>query len=264
MFKYLKGWWLKIRAWLDWARGRSPYGHLPRDTIRILGPDGVAMGDSVGALAYVSRHGLRASGVTCPCCGFLAVRADDWAKVVQTSWGEAVFCSCGRMLLASPDDDIDPVTPKQWYDPGIYHRFARPAAWEAPRQRTLTRPPLPNEWVVIFDYKHPINGVEHDLDGAEGRAIAVTPLEVCVALSDGIAGSTLGAQHVVVPLDRVHVMIFDTLRKGDRVNILRGTAAGSSAVVVAFKAGEIEVLSGKTLLSVPVERLEKIHEPLPA
>lgn len=258
MFKLLKAWWRRIRAWLDWARGRSPYGHQPRQNIRILGPDGEALGDSVDALAYVSRHGFHESGVTCPCCGQQAVRAADWAKVVQTTWGEAVFCACGRMLLASPDDDIDPVSPKKWYDPAIYHKFARPVEWKKPRQRTLSRPPVENEWVVILDYK---NGT-HDLDGAEGRVARVEGATVTVALSDGIAGSSMGERLVEVPLDHVSVMVFDSLRRGDSVSITRGEHAGLIGVVQEFKSGSVEVLlvNGRILVTVPVERLQKIHE----
>ncbi len=256
MFKWLKGWWRRTLAWLDWARGRSPYGHLPREKIHILGPNGEPLGDSVGALAYVSRHGYHESGVTCPCCGQRAVRAADWSKVVKTSWGEAVFCSCGRMLLASPDDDIDPVSPKTWYDPAIYHTFARPANWEKPRQRTLSRPPVANDWVVIFD--HRIGS--HDLTGAEGRVVDVVGPVITVALSDGIAGSSTGERHVELPIEKARVMLFDTLRREDRVTVLRGPDAGRVGIVQEFKSGMVDVLIDGTVATIPVERLQPLHE----
>lgn len=161
------------------------------------------------------------------------------------------------MLLASPDDDIDPVSPKKWYDPGVYHKFARPVGWQKPRQSTLSRPPVENEWVVVRDY----TSGDHDLDGAEGRAVSVREQSVVVALSDGIAGSSTGERHVEVPLDRVHVMVFDSLRRGDPVSIIRGRDAGRVGIVQEFKSGSVEVLVANTdLLTVPVERLQKIHE----
>ncbi len=257
MFKFVKEWWLKVRAWLDWARGRSPYGHQPRQKIRVLGPNGEALGDSVGALAYVSRHGFHESGVTCPCCGQQAVRPADWSKIVQTTWGEAVFCGCGRMLLASPDDDVDPVTPKKRYDPAVYHKFVRPPAWKKPRQRTLSRPPVKDDWVVIFDHKHE----GRELDGGEGRVISVSGDTLTLSMTDGIAGSSYGEKHIEVPIDRAHVMVFDALRKGDRVSILSGPRAGQTGTVQAFKSGTVELLliSGDTD-ELPVERLQKITE----
>ena len=61
-------------------------------------------------------------------------------------------------------------------------------------------------------------------------------------------------------------MIFDTLRKGDQVNIVRGIGAGSVGVVKSFgygleKSGLVDVEIRTGLVTIPVERLEKIHEP---
>lgn len=190
---------------------------------------------------------------------------------MQTSFGEAVFCTCGKMLLASPDDDIDPVMPSKQYDADIYHRFARPASWSPTRQRqrTLKRAPVANEWAVVFDYKRMVDGVEHDLDGGEGRVVSVDPTTVTIALSDGIAGSSQGERHITIPIEHVRPMIFDTLRKEDQVTILRGPGAGSTGVVKHFeggmdKSGSIGVLVKGKIVTIPVERLEKIHEPATA
>ncbi len=252
MRKFLTVWWRKIRAWLDWALGRTRYGHQPRGKVRVRGPDGEAMGDSEGALVYVSRHGLLGSGVTCPECGRLAARPASWDSIVQTSWGEAVLCTCGRMLLASPDDDIDPVSPKAWYDPEIFHKFERAAVMEVPKRRTLSTTPVAGDWVVVDDGNS-------ELDGGEGRVISITGADAVISLSEGISGSTCGEKHATVPLSTLRIVIFDTLRKGDTVRILRGPSEGSTGTVNAFKAGMINVQVGDTTLQVAVERLEKIY-----
>lgn len=271
MFKAL---WQLILALLNRVLGRSPYGHLPkrriRDARRLVNGDGDSLDDSVDSpLVYVSRHGLVGSGVSCPMCGVLAARAGELEKVVQTRWGEAILCSCRRMLLASPDDDIDPVKPGVPYDESIYHRFVKPDNYRR-RQKTLKRSPVVNDWVVIFDFKSIVNGSGpvHDLDGGEGRVSVLHDDGTAVvelAGNGGIGGSGFGAQLVTIPLANIKVMAQPTLHKGDPVRVLRGKGAGERGIVTLLDMAEganarvdVELPSG--VITTVIERVEKIHE----
>lgn len=268
MFKVL---WQRVLGWLRRVLGRSPYGHLPKKPIRVVGSvvngDGESLVDSVDSpLVYVSRHGLLASGVVCPLCKQVAARPGEYNKIVQTSWGEAVLCSCRRMLLASPDDDVDPVTPGQRYDPEVYHRFVKPEGYRV-RPQVLKRTPRVDDWVYISDYKASVNGQpEQDLDAGEGRVSAVDGQTATVELAGnaGIGGSGFGAQVIKIPIAHLKVMATPTLRKGDPVRIVRGDGAGREGTIEQLDlspgAGARTVVkTPEGIIVTVIERVEKIH-----
>lgn len=264
------GVWLLAPASLKRVLGRSPYGHLPRQRLRVIGPDGEPLGDSDEAIAYVSRHGLLERGITCPCCGALAARPGEFDKIAQTSWGEAILCSCLRMLLAAPDDDVDPVKPGVRYDPAVYHRFARPKNLRI-RQRTLNRQPRVGDRVVVIDYKMPIKGGEQDLDGTEGQVEDIrmeptigTLVTVRLLGTDGMSGMPGNLLPVSIPLAYLRVMALPTLRKGDRVRILRGEGAGNEGDIKCLDMSPsanalvvVATIDGQ--ISTTIERVEKIY-----
>jgi hypothetical protein len=238
----------------------SPYGHRFRDKMRVLMPDGSVVSDSREALAHVSRHGLAGSGVVCPECQRLVAKAGEWDKVTSTPYGEAICClACKLMLLASPDDDIDPVRPGQKYDEAIYHKFARPVGTKRPRQRTLARDPVVGDWVAIRDFvwTKP-DGSTQDLDRGEGRVTAIADGRATLTLVQGMGDSVT----VNVPLDLIRPMASDTLTKGDRVTIVRGAGAGRIGVVQGAKQADITIAltNPDDELTLPIEHLEKIHE----
>lgn len=81
----------------------------------------------------------------------------DWTKIhrIERKRGvveEAVCCwNCNAFLLASPDDDIDPLVAGEEYDKNIYHKFVRPEGWAAPKQRTSNKNIEVGDWVVLSD-----------------------------------------------------------------------------------------------------------------
>lgn len=244
------------------ARDRdSPYGHRFRGKMRVVMPDGSVVSVSEDALALVSRHGLVGSGVVCPVCQHLAAKAGDWHHVTATPYGEAICCfNCNKMLLASPDDDIDPVRPGQKYDEQVYHTFVRAAGSAKPRQRTLARDPVVNDWVAIRDYTWTkADGSTQDLDRGEGRVTAVADGKASVALIQGIGGD---AVTVDIPLANVRPMASDTLTKGDRVTIVRGMRQGCIGVVQGANKADITITltNPDAEVTLPIEHLEKIHE----
>ena len=207
----------------------------------------------------------------CTTCSEVVAQQGDWTKVITTAWGEAVFCSpCKKMLLASPDTDIDPIKSDAPYDEAIYHKFARPVGWEAPKQRVIGRPPVKEDWVAIQEKcLVEINGVLQDLNSAEGRVVSVEGDNVVVALSgnSGMAGSDLGAQLVTLPISLAKVMPFSSLAVGNRVRILRGEYRDKTGIVQSFKSGDCVVRlegdhDGHVAPSVilPIERLERLFD----
>ncbi len=235
--------------------GRSPYGHLPRKRMRVLDPDGKPVGDSRDSIAYVSRHGLLGPGITCPVCGRLAAQRGEWGKVTQTSWGEAVMCSCLRMLLASPDDDIDPVTPDNRYDPEVYHRFARPPKWQRPEPDTLKRAPVVGDRVFV---------AEGTLRDAEGNILAIEGDTATVSIP---VGWSSGERVEQLPLATLKVLALPTLRCGDPVRIVRGPRAPAEGSIIAVDMSKqhsrLYVRVGDQTHWVEIGHVDKIHEPSP-
>lgn len=266
----LKALFVRLLGWLRSVLGRSPYDHLPkrriRDVQQVTNGDGEVLRDSLRSpLVFVSRHGLLVSGVSCPVCKSLAARVGEFHKIVPTKWGDAILCSCRRMLLASPDDDIDPVKPGTRYDESIYHRFAKPDGFRV-RPQLLKRTPRADDWVYILDYKATVGGTLIDLDAGEGRVQKVDGDMATVELAGnaGMGGSGFGAQIAEIPLTNIRVLATPTLHKGDPVRIIRGDGVGregtireldmspgaGARTVVATKDGDITTV---------IERVEKIH-----
>jgi hypothetical protein len=207
----------------------------------------------------------------------VVARPGEWEKVVGTTWGEAIMCSpCRQILLACPDTDVDPIKPGEQYDEAIYHTFARPEGWQAPRQRTISKPPVKDDWIAVQEKcLAEVNGQLQDLNGAEGRIVNVEGDDVFLALSgnSGMGGSDLGAQIVRIPAAKARVMVMNTLTVGSRVVITRGDHRGCTGIVKDFKHGDCQVeivrepikegfkiadiVVGKTL-TIPVERLDRV------
>jgi hypothetical protein len=213
----------------------------------------------------VSRHGLSQQGIICPGCGTLAARTLQFHLIHATPVGEAVHCfGCTSVLLASPDDDVDPVAPGQRYDESVYHTFARaPELVGALGQRVSNEQVQVEDWVVIVDRSSP-------LFGSEGRVVGDVGEDVNVALSGnhglGGAGSApgtgIGGDFRVFKRSQVAVMILPTLRRGDPVRILRGPDAGKTGVAAEVTHDRIKVLvdgSSATVQTIP-ERVEKVVE----
>jgi len=230
-------------------------------------------------LHAVSRHGLLQQGIICPSCGALAVRPGDFEQVHRTRFGEAVHCQgCLAILLASPDDAIDPVSEAEPYNEEVYHTFARVGhTVRRVKQRTASRPAVVGDWIVftthaahtIKENPQPPTPKTQVLFGSEGRVDEVGTtglLLIAVSGNHGIGGaggapmSGLGGAwiecepcHVAVVADTV------TLRVGDEVNVLRGPFAGTRGRVLAIDKGNVEVQSGSApAFGVPIERIEKI------
>lgn len=221
---------------------RSPYGHEPRSVQVLVGTDGKPIADSAVALAYVSRHGLSGAGVSCPVCGAQAARPNQWRKVRQTKWGEAILCSCGKVLLASPDDDIDPVKPGDKYDEALYHTFHKPAGWRPPMPRIRSKRPELGDWVYIVRGLVTVmtggerkEGPTQDVAGAEGRITALLDehtLEVALAGNSGFGGSDLGGTYAKIPVENAFVMIPEAIRPGDLVSVNQGQHKGRTGTLI--------------------------------
>ena len=126
----------------------DPYARRLNKTLQVLMPkeDGTyESAESEVQWASVSRHGLLQQGITCPLCGLLVARTGDFAQIHETRYGEAIHCGgCKTVLLASPDDDVDPIAPGSRYDEEIYHRFALTSP-ARPMQRIRSKPPAPGD-----------------------------------------------------------------------------------------------------------------------
>lgn len=213
--------------------------------------------------AAVSRHGLVQGGITCPCCGGVAASKGEFEAIHETRMGEAVNCTaCRAVLLASPDDDLDPVKPGQPYDGNTYHAFQRPPGW-TPFQRTIDEPVRQDSWIVITTSELlPVNGVPTCLRGSEGRVMSICEGRATVALSgnSGFAGSDLGALLVDVPIAGVSVMLMSSFRAGDMVEVTRGPEAGTTGTVVSYRKGHLHIVTDTgAALDLPIERLRLIR-----
>lgn len=179
------------------------------------------------------------------------------------------MCSpCKRVLLASPDTDIDPIKPGEPYDEAIYHLFSRPEGWQPPRQRVIDREPAKDDWVAVLEKcLVEVNGVLQDINGAEGRVVSVKGDEVVMALSgnSGMAGSDMGAQLVTIPKKQAKVMPLVSLAVGNRVRVTRGTFRDRTAKIDSIKYGDCvltfegEMPTGAPhTITLPIERLERL------
>jgi hypothetical protein len=243
-------------------RGQDPYAIRPQGC-RVIGPDGEVLERSANAFVFASRHGLVSSGVVCPACNHRAAEPGQYGLIRDTIRGEAILCdNCKVLILASPDDDVDPVNPREHYDESVYHRFARRGDFR-PRQRTTTAKPQVGDWVVIEKFKTIREGKDHDLDGAEGRVVSEggTGFEIALAGNTGMGGSGMGAEIVSVPFANAFPMVLPSLRVGDLVRITRGPNKGAQGTIAAMHRGTIMVETSGAVdlpLKVPIERLEKI------
>lgn len=207
----------------------------------------------------VSRHGLAEHGVTCPRCSELAVDPNDWAKIHaferKTHTEEAVCCwNCGAFLLASPDDDIDPVRSDEEYDPDIYHRFVRPEGWTPPRQRVLDREIREGDWVVVWESFRTDNGT--DLKDGEGRVSRIAD-GIATVIMAGFPGITAPSQSQI-PVRALRVMVFERYRIGMRVRIKRGEGKGLEGTITAFKGGDLTIEVDGRRINTTQERVDRI------
>lgn len=219
-------------------------------------------------LAYISRHGLLQAGLTCPLCGQKAADPGEFQKIQMSSKGEYVPClSCGTALLASPDDDVDPVTPDSTYDPAIYHVFRRSTVDASKYPRITDDEPQVENWVVLV-------GCEHEgrnLDGAEGRILRLFEsedgcrmCEIALAGNTGIGGTReIGADIVEVPLRHAFCMVQSSLRLLDPVKFIRGPHMGLLGTLIESRlreSGTVQVqVPDHGLITCPIEYIEKYY-----
>lgn len=262
----------------------SPYGHTPKTVRKIVGPPGMETqpngepwGTSEGAVAYVSRHGLQERGVTCPDCSTLVVAPADWSKVTMSPHGEVVHCLvCRKNLLASPDDDIDPVKPGEPYDEDKYHRFARPDGYVGVRPRTTTDPVRVTDRVLIEDYEHTLEPV----DGEPTRTLSLDGVMALVTGTDGqdkwrVAlnadtglgaagdGAGFGGSFVSVPKEKCFLIPDISLRTGDRVQVKPKKGAEVKPLTgrilrCSRGSADVRIEDGDLLTDLPIERLHKL------
>lgn len=176
----------------------------------------------------------------CPCCGALAAEPAAWHLVHsrRNRQGEpiqeAVSCwDCGAFLMASPDDDKDPIRKGQPYDERIYHCFARPPGWTPPGPRLLTRAPREQDWVRIDDGTEgeDDSGKRVQLNQAEGALKKLDP-ETQRALV-AVSGFCADNCHLYwVPVQTCRPMLFVRFHIGDRVRIRRGEHQGRFAKIL--------------------------------
>lgn len=230
----------------------------------------------------VTRHGLQESGVRCPRCGSQAVEPGDWTQIHKRQrilrdgkgveldrWlEEGVSCTaCGTFLLASPDDDIDPVVAGEPYDESIYHTFVRPEGWEPPTQRRLARAPREQEWIVVEPGTSvEVAGAQRDVSNAEGRVVEVDGDRARVELAGfcGVKKDTF----VWFDLDQIRPMVFDRLQIGTRVRLMRHSRyQGREGEISKLPSSEEEAgtvgvtLDGDDIeVIVPIERVKQILE----
>lgn len=234
----------------------------------------------------VSRHGLEESGVICPKCGQQAVEPGDWTRLhvlekiernkdgdITESWLEEAVCcwGCGSFLMASPDDDIDPVVQGEPYDRDIYHKFVRPENWKPPRQQTYDRTPTESEWVVIdpgvvalVTSAEAEEGQEQDLSNAEGRVMEIKDGQAKVKLGGMVLPGK--EQYVEVPLNKIKPMKFICFKRGSLVKVIRGEYRGLNGYVQSWRHGDLIIkLKGinqptQTQITIPQERVQLIQE----
>jgi len=164
-----------------------------------------------------------------------------------------------RGLLASPDDDIDPIDPERPYDRNIYHRFHRPEGWRPPRQRVLDRQPRSGDWVVVWE-SYRAGGAGRDLFNAEGLVDRIDGADAHVKLA-GFSGLH-GPRVTTIPLDHLRVMVFESYRIGSDVRVTRGEYAGERGTVEDLEGADLHVrlLESRQCIRIPQERVHLIPE----
>lgn len=225
----------------------------------------------------VSRHGLVQQGITCSECGRAVAKPGDVHLIHVTRLGEAITCPhCNTILLASPDDAIDPVKPGESYDQTVYHAFVRPAGGSAVRrQRVMLKPAQVGEWVVIGTHEAlPVEGEASsrtldppaDRYGSEGRVVEIDGDLALVALAgnEGMGGAgsprglAIGGTWLRVRREAVFPMVLPSLRIGDRVSILRGPGEGQCGTIEHISGGKVIVRVGDERYETLIERIEII------
>ena len=245
----------------------DPYRPVPlqQPAIRLPGNHQLPESFREAKLAYVSRHGLWQAGLNCSNCHARVAEIGEFTKIQPTSRGESIPClECGTVLLASPDDDVDPVSPAEKYDESVYHTFSRPPQQKRYQRMTSSLPAV-RDWVVIVQYKSKYGG--RDLDTAEGRVLSladrdgVSCAEIALSGNDGIAGARdMGADIEWIPVTHVFPMIQSTLRVTDPVRFTRGHHFGVVGKLTECANGRAEVLvpSG-SVIRCPIEHIERFH-----
>jgi hypothetical protein len=160
------------------------------------------------------------------------------------------------MLLASPDDTIDPVVPGQGYDKEKYHRFVKPPQWHS-QPEVLSRLAVVGDW-VWFEPGAKVG--DRLLAGAEGRVLEDKGDLLVVRLGSGFGQGSSNAQTVEVPKVMPKVMAFFRLQIGKPVKVKRGEWQGKVAMVLEFGQGMITIQVDNTNTTVPVEWVQPIQE----
>lgn len=253
---------------LRWLRGL--WRSVPRDLyqlqqtpqFQVIGHDGQLLADDARWYS-VSRHGLVRQGIKCPSCGLLAAFEGRTDLIHETRLGEAVHCpGCKAILLASPDDDVDPVKPGEPYDRSVYHAFVRPAGKEATKQRVTSDPVQVGSTVVVVT-KNPVMPINEGqtpavMYGEEVRVERICDDGVVVqAFGNGLGGGM--ATMWLIPLAGVAVMVQPSLRPGDRLKVNRGPCAGQVGTFVRSLKGKITIETDTGVsVEVIIEHVEKI------
>jgi len=245
--KGVQKWWWPLVGF------KSPYGHRLPNRMRVMA-DGEVLADSDRDVALVSRHSLLGSGIICPECRHQAALPGEWDKVVSSSLGEGVFCICNRMLVAAPDDDIDPVNPGEPYDEKLYHTFARPPQWKKPGQRTLKRDPVEGDRVLVSEWTDSTLGL---IKTGEGIVLLIVGKVATIKLIRGPSSQVV----IDVPFSALAVLDQPVLLIKDRVEINRGIQKGLVGTIKAIKDGEVTLAFSEDAsldVDVPIEHISKV------
>jgi len=180
-------------------------------------------------------------------------------KIPLTEEGVNCWC-CNVFLLASPDDDIDPVKPGDDYDKNIYHTFARPDGWEPPRQEIISRAPRKEDWIVVWEeFSYDKDEITHKLYGAEGKIVRINDNGIADVLMAGYGG--LGKTATVpVPIKHLRVIRFETFVIDCEVKIIRGKYRNCVGKVISFKGAEVTVdinSEPPLIATLPMEHLHR-------
>lgn len=197
----------------------------------------------------VTRHGFEQNGVDCPNCKRKAADPGDW-KMVHTIhrkkgediWSEeAVICQhCHKMLMASPDTDIDPIKEGEPYDME-YHLFARPAKWVPPMQEYEEGAPNVGDWVVFMRGSVAVvNGALRSMSCSEGRLISIEDGTAEVQINTDMFGRG-NTEVAKVPVSDIHKMKFVTFKVGTEVFIFKGKHAGKKGIVEMINPDDMRV-----------------------
>lgn len=217
----------------------------------------------------VSRHALCNEGIVCPRCGIRVAKPGQWNLIHEVErqadgsiWGEEGVCctECNAFLLASPDDDIDPVKEGEPYDESVYHRFVRPSDWKPVAQKVFNKKPVDGDWVAVRPgIEMKIDGVMMSMDKAEGRVRSIDGDIAKVELA-GFSGMSR-TELVDIDIHLIRPMVFESFVPGCSVRIISGKHEGRTGTLKSFNLGTIEVkLDDTTIVRIPQERLERLYD----